>query len=116
MSSMEIGSPSVLTYLTSRRMLSDIAGKVSFMSWIRVIISAFRAPLPRFLIETVPDFGEVASSFSNTALADFTAGCCLPFHFHAKSRVPDNFSARRPIAMRAKAVDWVLNQFSSARF
>ena len=116
MSSTEIGEPAISVYFTSSRILSAMAGSVSFSNWVRVIRSTLNAPLPLFFTETVPDFGEVAISFSNTALADFTAGCCLPFQLHVKSSVPDNCSASRPIAIRAKAVDCVLNQFSCARF
>ena len=112
----DIGLPSILAYLISIRRLSEIAGNVSFNNCVRVMRSTLSAPLPWFFTATVPDLGEVEISFSKTALADFTAGCCLPFHVQVKSNEPDNFSARRPIAIRAKAVDCVLNQFSCDRF
>ena len=112
----EIGVPFRLAYLISMRRLSLMAGNVSFNNCVRVIRSTLSAPFPWFFTAIIPDLGVVAISFSNTALADFTAGCCLSFHVHTKSNVPDSFSARRPIAIRAKAVDCVLNHSSCDRF
>ena len=115
-SSMDIVAPFISVYFTSRRRLLDIAGNVSLSNCVRVMRSTLNAPLPSFFIIILPEAGEVDSSFVNTALADFTTGCCFPFQVQVKSRVPESFSARRPIAINEKAVDCVLNQFSSAKF
>ena len=88
---------------------------MSFSNWVRVIRSAFRDPFPLFFRITFPSCGEVGSDASYMALADFTAGCCLPFNVQLKSSVPDSFSAKRPIAINEKAVDCVLNHVSCAR-
>ena len=88
---------------------------MSFSNWVRVIRSAFKAPFPLFFRITFPSRDEVEISVSYTAFADFTAGCCFPFSVQLKSNVPDNFSARRPIAISEKAVDCVLNHVSLVR-
>ena len=111
-----IAVPFISVYFTSRRRLFDKAGRVSFSSCVLVIKSTFKAPLPLFFTVTEPPPGATDNAFSNTALADFTAGCCLPYIVQVKSRVPDNFSANRPIAINANAVDCVLNQSSRDKF